>query len=122
MKVIIVILTVLLSGCALFQKTKKHTVEEKQELQRQTELRNVAIKTGQKETNVYTYWTDGSVYQWQNSVEQVGEVSSTDLSRKESRVSKTDKVAQQQEPARFWMYAACVLFLIGSAWIYRIIK
>jgi PBP1b-binding outer membrane lipoprotein LpoB len=99
MKGIIVILILLLSGCALFQKTTKQRSQEKQEKSKQTEMNRLAVKAGQTETNVYTYWPDGSVYQWQHSVGQVNEAKFGTLRVDEQATTKTEGTTTQRVPS-----------------------
>jgi hypothetical protein len=100
MKAIILIINItLISGCALFQNTTKQRNEEKQEQSRQTEMNRLAVKTGQTETNVYTYWPDGSVYQWQHSVGQVDEAKFGTLRVNEQATTKTEGTTTQRVPS-----------------------
>jgi len=96
--IILIIIISFAAGCALFQKTTKQRSQEKQEQSRQSELNRLALKTGQKETNVYTYWPDGSVYQWQHSVAQVDEAKFGTLRVDEQATSKTEGTTTQRVP------------------------
>jgi len=97
--IILIIIITLISGCALFQKTTKQRSQEKQEKSKQTEMNKLAVKTGQTETNVYTYWPDGSVYQWQHSVGQVDEAKFGTLRVDEQATTKTEGTTTQRVPS-----------------------
>jgi hypothetical protein len=97
--IILIIIISSASGCALFQKTTKQRSQGKQEQSRQSELNRLALKTGQKETNVYTYWPDGSVYQWQHSVAQVDEAKFGTLRVDEQATAKTEGTTTQRVPS-----------------------
>ena len=96
---ILIIIITLLSGCAIFQKTTKQRSQEKQEQSKQTEMNKLAVKTGQTETNIYTYWPDGSVYQWQHSVGQVDEAKFGTLRVDEQATSKTEGTTTERVPS-----------------------
>jgi len=97
--IILIIIISLSSGCALFQKTTRQRSQAKQEQSRQSELNRLEVKTGQKETNVYTYWPDGSVYQWQHSVAQVDEAKFGTLRVDEQATTKTEGTTTQRVPS-----------------------
>jgi hypothetical protein len=117
MKGVIVILVPLLilgvlPGCALFKKTTKRSTEGKVELNKQMELDKLAVKTGQKETNVLTYWPDGAVYQWENRIEQLDEARYGKLRVEENAVTKTEGTAVESVPSYKWLVVVASVILI----------
>lgn len=110
--------SLLLQSCSLFKKTTKTTVNDSQSTSKSSDFNWLKIKTANKETNVFTYWDSGMVYQYQNIREQVDQVESAGLKTTDEVTTKKDVVVKESKPPILWIYAGIGLLLTGMLVVY----
>ena len=104
--------------CLLGCRTVKTTTKAREELKRDVELNTVAVKAALKETNMVTYWPDGTVYKLRNVKEQVDQTKLGRLDVKEKALAKQSEVLKKSEPFRIWVYLAVGTAAIAAVLIY----
>lgn len=105
-------------SCSLFKKTTKTTVNDSQSSLKSSDFKWLNIKTANKETNVYTYWDSGMVYQYQNIREQVDQAESAGLKITDEAITKKNLVVKESKPPVLWIYTGIGLLLIGGLVVY----
>lgn len=105
-------------SCSLFKKTTKTTVNDSQSSSKSSDFNWLNIKTANKETNVYTYWDSGMVYQYQNIREQVDQAESAGLKITDEAITKKNLVVKESKPPILWIYTGIGLLLIGGLVVY----
>lgn len=101
------------TGCILFKKSTKSTTENKSENQVQAYLERVNLKTANRETNIYTYWNDSSVFQYQNIRENIEEAKHNTVNKNEKQVTQQKETVKKTEPPDLWVYGVIVVVVIG---------
>lgn len=105
-------------SCSLFKKTTKTTVNDSQSSLKSSDFKWLNIKTANKETNVFTYWDSGMVYQYQNIREQVDQAESAGLKITDEAITKKNLVVKESKPPVLWIYTGIGLLLIGGLVVY----
>ncbi|MNK20339.1 hypothetical protein D3C87_385760 [compost metagenome] len=105
-------------SCSLFKKTTKTTVNDSQSSLKSSDFKWLNIKTANKETNVYTYWDSGMVYQYQNIREQVDQAESAGLKITDEAITKKNLMVKESKPPVLWIYTGIGLLLIGGLVVY----
>ncbi|TCC97244.1 hypothetical protein [Pedobacter hiemivivus] len=121
LKVFLLISTLILlflQSCNLLKKTTKTVVNDTQNSSKFSDFNMLNIKTADKETNIFTYWDSGVVYQYQNIRERVDQTESVDLKTTDQLTTKKDVVIKESEPPVLWIYAGIGLLLIGALIVY----
>ena len=115
MKVLIIflLLAMLTESCNLFKKTSKTSNIGSYTASKQLETNMLVLKNADKETQIFTYWNDSGLYQFQHIKEQVGLAKTINLAAKEKQNDKTEIHAKQTEPIRYWIYIGMGLMAIG---------
>jgi hypothetical protein len=108
----------LFQSCSLFKKTTKTTVNDTQSSSKFSDFNMLNIKTANKESNIYTYWDSGVVYQYQNIRERADQTESAGIKTTDELKTKKDVVVKESEPPVLWIYAGIGLFLIGALIVY----
>lgn len=108
---IVCLLLFLLNGCVLFKKSSKASLQNRSDSNNQSYLERVSLKTANKETNIYTYWNDSSIFQFQNIRENVDEAKLSALSNKENQVTKQEQTIKKAEPLDLWMYGVVAILV-----------
>ena len=108
----------LLQSCSLFKKTTKTTVNDSQSSSKSSDFNWLNIKTANKETNIFTYWDSGMVYQYQNIREQADQAESAGLKTTDSFTTKKNLVVKESKPPVLWIYAGIGLLLTGVLVVY----
>lgn len=112
-------LALFFAGCSLFKKTTKISHKESQSSSKRTEADMLILKNANRETQIYSYWTDSGFYQFEQIKEQVELAKSGKLKATE-KVSEQNKiVTKQNEPLKFWIYIVLAVILVGCYLGYR---
>lgn len=110
---------ILFISCSIFRQTTKTTDKETLATKARTDFNSLTLKTANRETNIFTVWDSGLVYQHQNILESVklGEATSgkTAFVQKENK----ENFAIKTQPPGLWMYAGTAVLLIGAILVYR---
>jgi hypothetical protein len=106
MKTTLFMMMLLCSGCALFQKTSKTTAVDTQSSINQLESSQLVLKTVGKETQIFTYWNDSGVYQYQHIKEQVDQAKLNKVKTEEKQQAKQTVTTKKTEPLKIWIYIA----------------
>lgn len=97
MKNLIVIVICSLWGCGLFQKTSKSSYQNTHKSNNQLEASQLVLKAADKETQIFTYWNDSSVYQYQFVKEQAADMKAERLATKENTSVAVKQTKKQVE-------------------------
>jgi len=116
---LIVISIFFLFGCALFNKTSKTTTKDKHSSEKQLESSQLLFKTANKETQIFTYWSDSGFYQVQNIKEQIDMAKTDRLKTEEKQEAKQETIVKKTEPLRFWVYGLVGISAVVCYWVYR---
>ena len=117
---IVCLLLFLFNGCMLFKKSSKASLQNRSDSNSQSYLERVSLKTANKETNIYTYWNDSLIFQFQNIRENVDEAKLSALSNKENQVTKQEQTIKKTEPPDLWVYGvAAILVAVVLVRLYR---
>lgn len=116
------ILLLCCSGCALFKKTNKSSNITLQSSKNQLESSQLVLKQVGKETQIFTYWTDSGLYQYQLIKERSKESASADLRTKEDTTYKEKQTDKQSEPLKVWVYVGLLFVLLVSYVLYKKLK
>lgn len=100
-------------GCMLFKKSTKSTTETRSENQVQAYLERVNLKTSNRETNIYTYWNDSSVFQYQNVRENIEVTKHNTVNKNEKQVTQQKEMVKKTEPPDLWVYGVIVVVVVG---------
>lgn len=116
-RIAFIILMFCMAGCALFKKTSKTTVKNSRSFLKQSEQNQLILKRADKETQVFTYWSDSGFYQFQNIKEQIDQAKLKQGRAMEKQESKQETSVKKKEPVKIWAYTAlivilCLIFLI----------
>ncbi|WEK20520.1 MAG: hypothetical protein P0Y49_05135 [Candidatus Pedobacter colombiensis] len=106
-------------SCNLFKKTTKINSTSAQTTSKQKESSQLILKTGNKETQIFTYWNDSAVYQYQNIKELVNETAAARRTTEEKQSLKQQQTIKESEPTKMWMLFGIVIALIVSFVLYR---
>jgi N6-adenosine-specific RNA methylase IME4 len=112
-------IALLVQSCAMFKKTTKQTVKESQNTEKRYDYNLLTFKSANKETNIYTYWDNGMVYQYQNIRELTNETASVGIKTTEKASAKKDTVIKESKPAVLWVYTGIGILIIGTTMLYR---
>ncbi|MNK43394.1 hypothetical protein D3C87_620970 [compost metagenome] len=112
-------LSALLEGCALFQKSTKTSSTHKRSLEKQLESSQLLFKTANKETQIFTYWNDTGFYQVQNIREQVDMAKTDRLKTEERQEAKQETIVKKTEPLKMWVYGLVCMSAVVCYWVYR---
>ncbi|SMD15055.1 hypothetical protein SAMN04488101_1187 [Pedobacter nyackensis] len=110
---LICLILALSAGCMLFKKNTKTTMENNLETNHKTYLERVNLKTASKETNIYTYWNDSSVFQYQNIRENIEEAKRSTVNTDEKQVMQQRETMKKTEPPDLWVYGVVIIIGIG---------
>ena len=119
MKTKYILLIILLTGCGLFKKTTKSSTASSFDLSKQTEQNQLDLKTTQKETQIYSYWKDSILYQFEVIREQIDQAKIASEKTQESQHNKQIQTVKVSKPVEAWIYAGIALGIIGFVLIYR---
>ena len=109
------------SGCNLFKKTSSNSLANIQNSTKQSVSDQFVLKSANKETQVFTYWNDTSIYQYQLIKEQVREAQSDKLKTEEQQQAKQQQTRKESEPANAWVYIGIAITVIGCCIVsYRV--
>jgi hypothetical protein len=109
MKTILIVIVLCLSGCAMFKNTSKTNAKETQQSSKEAEFREFVLKSGIKETQVYSYWNDSGFYQYQRIMEQVDQSASRQLKTGEEEVIKKELSTKKTEPSKYWIWMVVIV-------------
>lgn len=107
------LLAMLIEGCNLFKKTSKTSSTASQTASKQLETNMLVLKNADKETKVFTYWTDSGLYQFQHIKEQVGMAKTVKEKTVEKKNDITRVTAKQSVPVKIWIYIGLGLMAVG---------
>ncbi|WP_144009589.1 hypothetical protein [Pedobacter nyackensis] len=88
-------------------------MENNLETNHKTYLERVNLKTASKETNIYTYWNDSSVFQYQNIRENIEEAKRSTVNTDEKQVMQQRETMKKTEPPDLWVYGVVIIIGIG---------
>lgn len=117
MKTVLITMVLFLSGCALFKNTSKSNAKESQQSSKEAEFREFVLKTGIKETQVFSYWNDSGFYQYQQIREQVDQSATRQLKTGEEALTKKELSVKKTEPSKIWVWV--VVVVIGIIFLLR---
>jgi len=109
----IILLTCCLYSCALFQKTSKTKSADVQSSKTKLESSQLVLKSLGKETQVFTYWNDSGIYQYQHIREQIDQAEVTDTKKAENQYAKQTVTTKKDEGLRSWVYFTLIILLLG---------
>ncbi|WP_316811436.1 hypothetical protein [Pedobacter heparinus] len=112
-------LALFFAGCSLFKKTTITSNKESKSSSKQLEANMLILKNANKETQVFTYWTDSGFYQFQHIKEQTDLAKSGQLKAKEKVSEQTKIVTKQTQPLKFWIYIVLAVIMVGYYLGYR---
>jgi hypothetical protein len=107
------------SSCALFKKTSKTSNTASQTSSKQLEANMLVLKNANKETQVFTFWNDSGVYQFQHIKEQIDLVKKADLKITEKQMDKKQVSTSKAEAPKTWIYVGAGLMVIGCYFLYK---
>jgi ADP-ribosylglycohydrolase len=110
------------SGCNLFKKTSSNSSANTEASTKQTASSQLVLRSANKETQVFTYWNDSSIYQYQLITEQVNEAQSDKLKTEEEQQAKQQQTIKESEPANAWIYMGIAIAVIGCCIIIYTIR
>lgn len=112
-------ITCCLFGCALFKKTSREVSLNTASSLKQRESSQLVLKTKAKETQIFTYWTDSGVYQYQRILEQSDQAQMTELKKKETQRIKQKTTTAKSRPAYILIFV--LLIVVGALvlWLRR---
>ena len=110
---LVCLILALSAGCMLFKKNTKTRMENKLETHQHSYLERVNLKTATKETNIYTYWNDSSVFQYQNIRENIEEAKRSTVNTEEKQVLQQKETMKKTEPPDMWVYGIAIVAGIG---------
>jgi len=67
------------------------------------------LKSGAKETQVFSYWNDSGFYQYQRISEQVDQLASRQLKAGEITLAKKELSDKKTEPSRVWIWFVVIV-------------
>ncbi len=110
---------ILFAGCSMFKKTTRTTHKESQSSSKQTEANMLILKNTNKETQIYTYWTDSGFYQFKYIKEQVA-LNKTGQLKSLAKANEETKIATKQtEQVKLWIYFGVAVAVFGLYLVYR---
>lgn len=109
MKGILIVIVLCLSGCTLFKRTSKSNTKETQQSSKEADFREFVLRSGTKETQVYSYWNDSGFYQYQRIMEQVDQSESRLLKIGEEVLTKKDLSIKKTEPSKLWIWLVVII-------------
>ncbi|SMC78802.1 hypothetical protein SAMN04488101_10334 [Pedobacter nyackensis] len=112
-------MVLLLSGCALFKNTSKTNVKEIQQFSKEVDFREFVLKSGTKETQVFSYRNDSGFYQYQRIMEQVDQSASRELKTGEEALVKKELLSKKTEPPEFLGWFVVMLISMLCYLLYR---
>ncbi|MBB5437712.1 hypothetical protein HDC92_001386 [Pedobacter sp. AK017] len=110
---IFLLLAMLVAGCNLFKKTSKTSSSASQTASKQSEADMLVLKNADKETQVFTYWNDSGLYQFQQIKEKRGIAKAINLATNENKIDKKENHTKQIEPTKYWIYIGLGLMVVG---------
>jgi len=119
MKGVLIVTVLFLSGCALFKHTSKSNAKETKQFSKEAEFREFVLKTGTKETQVFSYWNDSGFYQYRQIREQVDQSASRKLKTGEEALVKKELSDKKTEPSKIWVWFVVVIISIVWYLLYR---
>ncbi|WP_316814086.1 hypothetical protein [Pedobacter heparinus] len=103
----------------MFKKTTRTTHKESQSSSKQTEANMLILKNTNKETQIYTYWTDSGFYQFKYIKEQVA-LNKTGQLKSLAKANEETKIATKQtEQVKLWIYFGVAVAVFGLYLVYR---
>ena len=109
----IFLLSCCLYSCTLFQKTSKTKSAAIQSSKTRLESSQLVLKSSGKETQVFTYWNDSGIYQYQHIREQIDQAEVTDTKKAENQYAKQTITTKKDEGLRSWVYFTLIILLLG---------
>lgn len=123
MRYIVIIVAFFCNGCALFQKTTRTSNSASKATTSQLESNQLALSRAGKETQIFTYWNDSGIYQYQHIKEQVDQAKSVQLKLGETEQETITQHIKKKEPITTWIYVFVLCaFLTGCMMLYGRIK
>lgn len=119
MKNLSLIIICCLCGCALFQKTSKSTTVASHSALNQLESSQLVLKNTGKETQIFTYWSDTGLYQYQYIKEQLDQAKLSNLKAEEQLQTKQNITTKKAEPVQNWVYILLFIGLIVCFLVFR---
>lgn len=116
MRCLAVMLVLCLSACSIFRKTNKEMTNTVQLSNKHLEANKLILKKAEKETKIFTYWTDSGFHQLQFIKEEVGQTEAGNLKIEKKEEAKHTVNSKKHEPVTSWIYAV-ILFLILSCYL-----
>jgi|GEM_PF-554740 len=112
--ILFVVVVVCLAGCALFRKTSKTIDRATHSSSKQLESTELILKSTGKETQIFTYWNDSVLYQYQHINEQIDLAKSGKLNTRENQQAKQSVTVKKSMPVKVLIYIglAAVLAII----------
>lgn len=99
------------TGCTLLKKNTKSIQQSRLETNEQSYLERVDLKTANKETKIYSYWKDSSLYQYQHIVENTKEAGHSKLNTDNKQVTKQQHQLKKTEPPDRWVNGVIIIAL-----------
>ncbi|WP_183873913.1 hypothetical protein [Pedobacter sp. AK017] len=106
-------LVLVFAGCGLFKKTTITGNKESKSTSKQLEANMLMLKNANKETQVFTYWTDSGFYQVAQIKEQTDLAKSGRLTVGVKHEVKHESKIKKKEPAKLWVYIGIVIAVFG---------
>lgn len=110
------------SGCNLFKRTTKNSATNTVTSATLATSNHLILKSANKETQVYTYWNDSSIYQYQLIKEQANESRTDEVKIEAQHQAKQQQVINVSKPMKVWVYFGITLAIILVYLLYRCFK
>lgn len=110
------------SGCNLFKSTTKKNATNTVTSASLAASSQLILRSANKETHVYTYWNDSSIYQYQLIKEQANESRTDKVKIEAQHQAKQQQSIKVSKPAKVWVYFGITLAIIVLYLLYRCFK
>jgi hypothetical protein len=114
-----IIMLAFIAGCGLFQKTSKTSHTATQSSKSELEASQLVLKSGDKETRVFTYWNDSGFYQFQHIKERIDQAKLDKVATAESEQSKSAVVLKKADPIIKPIYIGLAVLLVVCFLLYK---
>lgn len=115
MKYTLLFISLLLCSCSLFKKTSKTKDVTAQSSGSQLKYDQLVLKHADKETQIFTYWTDTGIYQFQHIKEQRSQSKSDQVVTSKQDAVKHAVIHKNEASVFAWILV--VVAIIFGLWI-----
>ncbi|MNY45658.1 hypothetical protein D3C86_1807780 [compost metagenome] len=109
----------LFCSCSLFRKTNKTTDIAIKSSKSQLDFGQLVLKSSDKETQVFTYWTNSGFYQYQHIKEQIDQTKSEQLNAIGQHEAQQTMIDKKATSVQAWGFIGMVILTIVFGFLYR---